>query len=206
MDARPGAVHLLATVQGLVAERERVRAAIARVEPKALAIGASPESAATLLGYERAPDEDLFEDLPDHDYVYSIVLREFGDVDLPPPDLLEAARMSVAQGIPLHGVDLPEDEYETTFTKEVSALGFLRYGRIQKRLARKPPRADTPQAFALAWDRAIRKVGGIARVEALREQHMAERALALARETAGPVLLVVDLPRAEGILARLRQG
>lgn len=200
-----GEVRVLATVSGLVSERDRVRRAFAGTPPAAVALGVSPEAAATLTRYERGPDENPFEDLPDHDYVYSLKLREFGAVDLPPPDLLEAARLATEAGLPLFGVDLTEEAYEEAFTKRVSTLGFLRYGRIQRRLARKPPRAPDAAAFALAWDAAIRKVKGIAAVEALREARIAAGARTLAaRHADGHVLLVLDVARSAGALAWLR--
>ena len=204
--APPGEILVLATVQGLVAERARVRAAFARVKPKAVALGVSPEMAAVLLRYERQEDEDPFEDLPDHDFVYSLKLREFGDVDLPPPDLVEAARLAEEGGVKVYGVDMPEEAYEDAFTSTVSTLGFLRYGRIQRRLAKRPPKANSAREFALKWDAAIRKVKGIRLVEAARERHMAQQARALAASVGGPVLLVVDLARAPGVLAALREA
>lgn len=195
-----GEVVLLATVQGLVAERDNVRRAYTLVKPAAVALGVSPEAAASLAAFARTPEmDDPFEELPDHDYVYSVVLRTFGEVDLPPPDLLEAARLAKADGLPLHGADLTEETYEDHFTKMVSVWGFLRYGRIQRRLARKPPRAPDAASFSLAWDAAIRRVKGIARLEELREAHIAQTSAALARELGGRVLLVVDLPRAGGV-------
>lgn len=199
----PGEIVVLATVSGLVSERDRVRAAFVRAAPRAVAVGVSPESAAALLRYERGPDDDPFDDLPDHDFVYSEVLKRFGQVDLPPPDLHEAARLAAERGLTLYGVDMTEEAYEDAFTAEVSTLGFLRYGRIQRRLAKRPPKAPTAEAFTLAWDAKIRKVKGIARVEARREAHMAAQAKALAERVGGPVLLVLDVPRARGVLASL---
>lgn len=201
-----GEVVLLATVQGLVSERETVRRAWARLPPTALALGVSPESVAALVGYERTPDmEDPFEDLPDHDYVYSLKLKEFGDVDLPPPDLLEAARMAVTAGIPLFGVDLPEDQYEELFTREVNVWGFLRYGRIQRRLSKRPPKAKDAASFSLAWDAAIRRVKGIRKLESIRETYIAANAAALAKQhPGGRILLILDVARAEGVRTHLR--
>lgn len=201
-----GEVVLLATVQGLVSERDAVRRAFARVAPAAVALGVSPEAAAALLGFERTPEmEDPFEDLPDHDFVYSLKLREYGEVDLPPPDLLEAARLAKAEGVPLHGVDMPEEQYEDAFTKEVSVWGFLRYGRIQRRLARKPPKAPDAVAFSLAWDAKIRKVKGIAKLETMREARIAAGARALAAQERGRILLVLDVARAAGVRRALAQ-
>ena len=198
-----GQVLLLGSVPGLVAERVRVLAALNEIHPDVLAIGVSPESAAALLRYEPSPDVDPFEDIPDHDYIYSVKLREFGEVELPAPDLVAAIRWARDANVPFFGVDLPEERYEDVFTKEVSAWGFLRYGRIQRKLAKKPPKAADARAFSLAWDARIRKVKGIARVEAARELAMAEQAAGLARDKAAKVLLLVEAAREAGISERL---
>ncbi|HVM44616.1 MAG TPA: hypothetical protein VM582_01675 [Candidatus Thermoplasmatota archaeon] len=201
-----GEVLLLATVQGLVSERDRAYAALKVERPDVVAIAQSPESVATLLRYEPAEDEDLFEDLPDHDYVYSLRLREFGDVSLPAPDLLAAVRWAQDEGVPVFGVDMPEEAYEDLFTKEVSTWGFLRYGRIQRRLAKRPPKAKDPLSFTLAWDATIRKVKGIARVEAERERVIARNAAALAREKGAKVLLIVEAARQAGVGQHLKDA
>lgn len=198
-----GEVVLLATVQGLVAERDRVLGALERERPGVVALGLSPESVSSLLRYEPVPEIDPFEGLPDHDFVYSVKLKEFGVVDLPPPDALAAARWARDSGTTLFGVDLPEEAYETLFTKSVSTFGFLRYGRIQRKLAKRPPKAPDARSFALAWDKAIRRVKGIAVVEAERERHMADATAALARERKAKVLLVVDVAREAGTAERL---
>lgn len=203
--AGSGEVALLATVQGLVSERERARHALGSYAPDVVALGLSPEAAASLLAFERPEDFDPFDELPDHDYVYSVVLRAFGDVDLPPPDLVEAARWAKERGATYYGVDLPEEEYETLYTRSVSTWQFLRVGRIQRRLARRPPRVDGPRALALAWDAAMRKVKGIATIEAARERRMAEAAARLAGE-GKRVLLLVDVAREAGVATVLAQA
>lgn len=201
-----GEVVILPTVQGLVAERQRVLDLLDAEKPAAVALGLSPEAVATLLRYERDPEADPFEELPDHDLVYSLKLREFGDVDLPPPDAVAAIEWAKANAVSAYGVDMPEEAYEDLFTKEVSAFGFLRYGRIQRKLAKRPPSAPDARAFALVWDAKIRKVKGIARVEAAREVFMADAAAELARRLAAKVVLIVDAPREAGVVRRASSG
>lgn len=198
-----GEVVLLGTVQGLVAEGERVRRAMDEVQPAIVALGMSPESASALARYAPTEGHDPFADLPDHDFVYSRELARFGDVALPPPDALEAVRLAQERGLASYGVDLPEEAYETLFTQSVGAWGFLRYGSIQRKLAKRPPRAEDARAFSLAWDAAIRKVGGIAVVEREREAHIADAAARLAVEKAARVLLVVDVSREAGVAEQL---
>jgi hypothetical protein len=197
-------VVLLGVVQGLVAEAERVRAAFVEARPAAVALGVSPEAVAGLSRYQSPEDPgEHFDDLPDAEFAYASRLNEYSEVALPPPDLREAVRLAREAGVPVFGVDLTEEQYEDVFTREVGALALLRYGRIQRQLARKPPRASDARAFALAWDAEVRRVKGIARVEERREFRIAEGARALARQVAGLVLLVVDAPREAGVEAAL---
>lgn len=198
-----GEVVLISSVQGLVAERDRVLSILDEERPAIVALGLSPESVASLGRYEPDPEIDPFEELPDHDLIYSLKLREFGVVDLPAPDLVAALDWARAHAADAFGVDLSEEAYEDLFVKEVSAWGFLRYGRIQRKIARKPPKASDARAFSLAWDAAIRKVKGIARVEAAREVAMATRAASLARDRSSKVLLLVDAPREPGVARQL---
>lgn len=194
-----GEVVLVASVQGLVSERARVAAILEAERPDVVAVGLSAESVAALLRYQPDPESDPFEDLPDHDLIYSLKLGEFGKVDLPPPDLLGAVEWARDAGVTCYGVDLSEEAYETLFTKTVSTWGFLRYGRIQKKIAKKPPKAADARAFSVAWDAAIRRVKGIARVEEAREVAMGRHAMTLAREAGRKVVLIIDVPREAGI-------
>lgn len=201
--APPGEVHLVSTVQGLASERDVVAAAFDRVQPAALALGLSPEQVAALQSYSPKEDEDLFDDLPDHEALYAARLQAFGEIGLPPPDLMEAIRIAGERGVPVRGVDLTQEQYEDAFTSEVGWFALLRYGRLQRKLGRKPPRASDARAFSLAWDARVRRVRALDRVEARREDAMSARASTLARETGGPVLLLVDAPREAGVAQRL---
>lgn len=195
-------VVLLGTVQGLVAEAARVRGAFEETRPAAVAVGVSPEALAAVSRYQ--PDGgNPFDDLPDAEYAYSQRLASFGEVALPPPDLVEAVRLAGARGVPAYGVDLTEEQYEETFTREIGPLALLRYGRIQRRLAKRPPEAEDARAFSLAWDAELRRLEPLARVERRREDRMAEGARAVARQAGGAVLLIVDAPREAGVAERL---
>jgi len=195
-------VVVLGTVPGLVSEAARVREAFERVRPRAVALGVSPEQAAALLRYQPVADVDPFDDLPDAELAFAARLQSFGEVSLPPPDLVEAARLAKEAGLPVHGADLPEEKYEDLFTSEVGAWSLLRYGRAQRKLAKRPPEAPDARAFALAWDARVRRIGAFGRIEAAREAHIADAARALAKQ-ASPLLLVVEAAREAGIRARI---
>lgn len=198
-----GDVHLVGSVHGLVSEGERVLRLLDEIRPAVLALGVSQEGAESLAKFEGEEDPALFEDLPTHEAVYSVSLERFGAVRLPPPDLLGAVRAARDQGVQLRGVDLTEEAYVDAFTKRVNTFGFLKLGRIQKRLSKKPPKATDPYAFALEWDRRMRAMKGLAKVEALREETIARNTRNLLDEGAGPIFLLVDYARYEGVRARL---
>jgi len=198
-----GEVVLLGTVQGLVAEADRVREAFLATAPSAVALGLSPEAVGALLRHQPdANGQDPFEDLPDAEYAYSQRLARYGEVALPPPDLVEAVRLAREGSVGAFGVDLSEEQYEDVFTHEVGAFALLRYGRVQRTLARKPPEAPDARAFSLAWDARVRRIGALARVEGAREESIARGARAVAKQAGGRVLLVVDAPREQGVAAR----
>ncbi|MEA3199453.1 MAG: hypothetical protein QOE90_881 [Thermoplasmata archaeon] len=199
-------VVLVGTVQGLVAEAARVREAFEAARPRAVALGVSPEAAGALLRYQPVEGADPFDDLPDAELAFAARLQEYGDVALPPPDLLEAVRLAREAGVPVYGADLPEERYEEVFAAEVSAWGLLRYGRVQRKLAKRPPAAPDARAFALAWDARLRRIKGLDRVERAREAHVAATARSLARQAGGPLLLVVDAAREPGVRAHLEEG
>ena len=201
-----GDIIIVATVNGLVAEVARVREAFEKHAPAAVALGVSPEGLAALLRFEgHAPDEDPFDDLPDAELAYAAHLGKFGEIDIPPPDVLEAARAARSAGLPIFGVDLTQEAYEEAFTQEVGVFALLRYGRIQRKLARKPPKAATAREFCIAWDARVGRVPGVARVETRRERAIANGVRALAQQANGTVLLFVDAAREAGVQAALRQ-
>lgn len=202
-----GTIHLLATVQGLVAERDRVRAAFAATKPKAIALGVSPESVTALSNYKKPEndDDDPYDDLPDAEFAYSVWLSKLGEVALPPPDLYEGVNLAKEHDLPAHGVDLTEADYVEAFTTEVGAFSLLRYGRVLRKLAKRPPKAADPREFSLAWDEKCRRIGAIDRVEGRREAQIAAAARRVAREAGGDILLIVDAPRALGVATLLRQ-
>ncbi|MHB8605265.1 MAG: hypothetical protein ACYDCK_08400 [Thermoplasmatota archaeon] len=208
-------VMLVAAVRGLVSEGERVRAAIAAQSPAVVVLDVGIEGLAGLTRWvdgkveggsvvvgEEGLEYDAADVLTESEVAYGVALERFGTVRLPPPDLVAAVRAATERAVPLVPGDLSEEEYETVFTKEVGALALLRYSRRVKKLARRPPAAETARALAIAWDARLIAIPGYARVERAREQRIAERAASAADEH-GAALVVVDVARAEGVRAAL---
>lgn len=190
-----GELHLVGSIHGLVSEGGRVRRLLQQVRPAAVGIAVSAEGIDALSKFEGASDPEMLEEMPTHDLVYSLTLKQYGAVTLPPPDLLAAVRTAGELGASVESVDLTEEAYVEAFTKSVNTWGFLKLGRIQKRLSKKPPKAPNAHAFALAWDERMRKVKGLAKVETLREETIARESRRLLEKHRAPVVVLVDVAR-----------
>jgi hypothetical protein len=207
-ESRPG-VLVLWVVPGLLSEGRAVAEALRAANPSRVLVGIPEPEAQGLLLYaqgERDPSDEL-DWLADP---YARHLSKYGAVTFPPPAYLEAARFAALRGVPLEGVDIAQDAYDLHFVTHVSALQWWRYGRRMRRMERRPPKAPSAEAFALAWDRRLRRVGrGIRLVEAQREAAVrsaleknsegAEEAGAGAGGTGTAGVAVVDLLLREGI-------
>ncbi len=202
VEALPG-IHVLGTVQGLVADAARVAEAFDAIAPDVVALAISPADVDGLLAYLAEPEDAPFDEdsLLESEAVYSAVLSRYGPVDLPPPDLLEAVGRARAAGVPIVGVDLDEDEYADVWSSNVGIISLFKVSRATKRLYKRPPEAPDAHGFAVAWDAAMREVPALDRVEQARETRIAKGLRGLAPKR---VLAVIDLARVAGVLAHLR--
>lgn len=196
-----GEVHLLATVQGLDEEGPRVTQALDALRPAVVALSVSEEELSGLQEWDGERAEEV--DDAEYDPGFAAALLEYGPISLPPPDLLAAVTWAKETGARLEAVDLPQHEYDTAFARYVGTWEFIFYGRRVRKLGKRPPQAPTAHEFVVAWDRGLRASKGVARVEAIRERHMAVRLAALA-EGGARVVAVVSPARVEGILQSLR--
>lgn len=193
---------IVGTVRGLVSEAARVEAAFDRVEPAAVALGVGPEDLEGLAKYQEGASYE--HDYSEADEVYAHYLRQFGEVELPPRDLVAAVRLARDRGVEVVPIDLPEVQYVEAFTREISGWQLLRYNRRVRKLARKPPQAEDAMGFHLGWDREVTRLEGFARLEREREERMAARLLG-APLPPGRVLVLVEAARVEGLVRSLEQ-
>lgn len=209
-----GEVHLIPTVPGLESEGPRVAALLASLQPTLVALDVSEAEVAGLKHFlaasgeasgEEEEEEQEGEDVEEAEYDpgFARALLEYGPIALPPPDYLAAIAWAEGAGVPVTPVDVPQETYDAAFARLVGTWEFFRYGRRVRKLGKRPPQAATAHEFVVAWDRELRRMKGIARVEAWREKHVAERLAALARDGAR-VAAVVSAPREEGALEALR--
>jgi len=192
-------VVVLPVIRGLVSERSRVQAAIAEVRPSAIGLSISPEDLAAL---RAAPGGDPGP-LGSEEEAYVAGLSLFAEVEKPLGCFAEGIAAADRLGIPVHPLDMDDEAFSSAYMEAVSAWEFIRSGARASRMRRWRPRADTPEAFVLAWDARVNRSRGLRALQRRREDHMALRI----REMAGghgPVLALVEFERAKGAVDRVR--
>ncbi len=192
-------VFALPVVRGLSSEGRAAAHAVNTTGPEAVGLSIAPEEVEALRRYEGGPAEaDNFEE-----EIYMAGLSAWEVPIKPPPCFQEAIRVADRLGVRVVGLDLDETAYTEAYTSRVSAFELFRQGRAKSRLARKRFRASTPQAFVLEWDAEVNRSPGFARLQREREAHMASRLREMA-STTSRILAVIEVERAKGVLAALR--
>lgn len=194
---------LIGAVVGLVEEADRVEAVLRELDPDRLAIGISPGELEGLEAIALGEVEEEIEiDVAEIDEAYAQHLSRFGRVELPPPAYTRAVEVALEEQVPVEALDLAEEPFTETFTDNVGAIDLIRRGRRERRLAKHGVEADDAVEFARKWDEKLLKIGGLRKVEQIREAHMAKR-LRTVCEAPERVLAVVDSVRRPGIARRL---
>lgn len=195
---RGTSVHILPVVRGLPSEGETVRRAIETTRPAVVALSIGPEELETLRTYGGKPlGPENFEE-----EIYVAGLSAWETPMKPPPCFSAAIRSADARGVRVEGIDMDEVLYTDTYVECVSALELVFQGRMERRLRKKRFRATTPREFVLEWDAEVNRSPGFRRLQARREAFFAARLRDLS--SAGRILAVIEVERAEGVLAALR--
>jgi hypothetical protein len=204
-------IYLLGLIKGLTSERKVVRKAFDRFKPDVIALYISePE----LMGLQSVVEGKTTQvPLSRYEKVYARKLAyyakvdpdKYGEVQVPPPSLMEGLELGLKHKIPIVGLDMSNKEYEIAFVKNVNTINLVRHSFRFKKLNKKKFDAKTPKEFAFAWDAELTKLRGFKNLETAREQHMAGRLLDL-KNKFKTILAIVELERTEGILNQLRSS
>lgn len=196
-------MRILGTIPGFVPDGQRVTDAIAEHTPEAIALGV-PESDLESMEALIA-DPTLADGLePDElDLHFLEQIAQWGATQfIPSPDLHAAHEAS----LPLHGIDLSDEEHTQLFTDSVKVRHLVRRGAVRKRLAKtSADDAVDPYDLARQWDQQLCTVAPLAALEEARASHMADAVRALSGEWKR-LLVVVHAARFDGVFTRLTNG
>ena len=193
---------ILGTVQGLVREQRKVKAAYDELKPDMVALPISNEM---LTGLKAVVQGEVMEVATNSiDDLFADHLRRFGEVQLPPPSLVEAYRLADEHGVQITTLDMTEEDYAKAYTDHVSGWHYWRRIWNLSKLAKKTFVADTPEEFVVIWDAYNNRLKGYADLEKYREGYMAKKALRLLRKHER-VLILVEYERMEGVALEIEK-
>jgi len=191
-------VHLMAVVRGLASESERVRTAFEEIRPDAVAVSLGREELEALKGYSggNAPPDNVEEE------VYVRGMSRFGEVRKPPPCFVAAVAASGERGIPVHPLDMDDEQYTSVYLAAVSTVDILLANARQGKLRKWVSEAGTAADFVREWDALVNASAGYRKLVAERESFLARRLRQLAPRY-GVLLALVDVERADGVLRQI---
>jgi len=194
-------IHLLGTVQGLISERSAVRSDFKKTAPDMIAL---PISESLLKGLKEVVSGNIEETpVSTRDEIFAAHLSKFGEVQLPPPSLVEAYKLSMEASIPCVPVDLDDDTYDQLYLKYITAFQYFRHiGRL-KRLGKRKFKADNAQDFVREWDFHFCRLKGFRKLEVAREKQIAVNLVYQMKEYT-TILAVIELEREKGIVDEIR--
>ena len=202
-------IYLLGVIKGLTSERALVRKAFKKFKPDAIAVYPSE---AQILGLQSVVDGKTKQvPLSRYEVIYARKLAyiaqqnpdKYGEVQVPPPALVEAMELGNENKVPVVALDMGDEAYAHAFVKNVSTIHLIRHSMRIKKLSKKKFTAKTPKEFTYAWDKELTKLKGFRNLETAREQYMAKRLLEL-KEKFSCILAILELERIEGVLRVLK--
>jgi pheromone shutdown protein TraB len=191
-------VHVMPVIRGLVSESERVAETFGELRPEAVALSIGREELEALKAHsgENVAPGNVEEE------VYVRGLSSFGEVRKPPPCFVTALAACAERGIPIHPLDMDDEQYSSTYVASVSTVDILLTNVREGRLRKWASKASAPEDFVREWDAVVNQSAGYRKLVAEREEFLARRIRQLASRY-GVLLALIDVERAKGVLGRL---
>lgn len=192
---------IVGSVKGLVEEGKIVRSLLEKITPEAVALHIGKEELEGLEAVVQGKVKNTM--MSSFEKVYARKLSRYGEVQIPPPSLVESLRWAKEEDKPVLTLDFDDAEYDTVYTDIVSGLTMVRQSLRLKRINRRKFKVDNAIEFALEWDRISNRLSGLKKLEKARERKQSEN-IKLSLERFDVVLCVVEMERKEGITSILR--
>jgi pheromone shutdown protein TraB len=202
-------IYLLGLIKGLTSTRKTVKSAVIKLKPDVIALYVSEGE---LLGLQSVLDGKTtqvplsrYEEAYAHKLAYYAAndTEKYGEVQVPPPSLMEGLELGKKKDIPVVALDMDEKSYANTFVQNVSTTNLVRHSFRFKKLAKKKFEVTTPEEFTFAWDAELTKLKGFKNLEIAREQYMARRLLEL-KNKFSCVLAILELERTDGVFNHIK--
>lgn len=187
---------LIPIIKGLVSEKDKVIQALdsKTYDATAVALGAEDITAIS----KRDEIEGEFES-SDLDTVYSGLLTQFGNIDMPDPAFTTLIDICKDRDIPVIPLDMTDEEYTQLYCETVSTVEFLREKRLIKKALKNKFDTSSPESFVTEWDALVNHLSGYAKMSKYREENMAGQIKDIANYRKN-VLLLIEYERVNGVM------
>lgn len=168
-------IHLLGTVAGFVPDGQRVHEAI-QEGAAAIACCVPAEDLATLDLLREKPE--LMSEMAQPDDLEERRLGglgNFGETQIPSPDVVAAHEEAHRAQLPLEPLDLGDAHHTTLYTQFVKLRHVVQGNSARNRLRKSLPEAEDAYDFQRRWDATLLKSKGQQRLEAARLDHIEAR-------------------------------
>jgi len=195
-------IRILPTVKGLVSESQIVEDEINSFKPELIALSIGPEEVAGTRDWDGEPY-----DMSGWDEVYGLSLRKLlGDnsVRLPPPSFSTAIKIADSNNIEVVGIDMDEESFTDSYTKNISFWNTLSRGRLEKNMVKKGIEGNTPEDIAINMENSIRRISGFAKLEEQRVKTMCENLGEYLDKKR--ILAVIELPNVASLIKLLKES
>ena len=195
-------IRFLSTVKGLVSESKIVENEIESFNPDLVALGMGPEE----INGTREWDGEPY-DMSGWDEIYGLSLRKIvGDkgVKLPPPSFSTAIKVSDSKKIDVIGIDMDEESFTDTYTKNISTWQLFKRGRLEKSMSKAGIEGKTPEEIALNMESSIRELSGFAKLESTRVKAMLTN-LRIQSKTRKKILAIIEISNVLELVGELKQ-
>jgi len=196
---------VLAPVRGLLSELPKLIERLDAFAPDAVAVGLSPDEAASLREHFVGRSSEPLVPLAPSEVAEVRALAKFGDVSVPNPTYPAVLAWGAARQVPVEATDPSDDNYALMFTDHISYTELVRRTLRERKLTRSPPEAKTADEFAVTWGARLSKSGGSARLAMARDAVLAAGARALGSRHSR-IAVVVERERFASVVAALRSG
>ena len=177
-----------AGIKGLVSQGDRVKEFLESVNPETIMVSISPEEVIGLRDFLKDPFEM---NLSDYEIIYGLLLSRFGEVMTPPPIYIETMKYADSRGKNVIGIDMDENSFQDTYSREVSSLSLVRHSLRKKKIMKRGVPGNDPYSFVDQWANEMTRLKSFEHVDNARVSNMVKHVMDGLRET-GDEALVID--------------
>ncbi|MGI0139694.1 MAG: hypothetical protein ACREBT_00860 [Thermoplasmata archaeon] len=187
-------VVLVGAVRGLYSETFELIDRLESSVPSALGLAVSPEELEGLTTYFAHAEAETTVHLVETEQSEIQALTRWGEVRVPNPTHVRAIEWAHSRGVTTHALDPSDEGAAEMFRANIGYVELVRRTLAERKLARSPPEADSPDAFAERWDRQLARGTGSRELALDRDRYLVGEVRSLERSTTS-LVVVVDRER-----------